>query len=125
MLGLKRGTVKLTQHHDEWARLFEKEKQVLLETFEDLIIAIEHVGSTAIPNIPAKPIIDMNVAISSLDDRTVEIVNARLFLASRGTHTIDVGRLTRVDHILETPTPVDGAHVEFSREEEIFECAAR
>jgi GrpB-like predicted nucleotidyltransferase (UPF0157 family) len=72
MLGLKRGTVKLSQHHDEWARLFEKEKQLLLKTFGDHIITIEHVGSTAIPGVPAKPLIDINIAISSLDDAAIE-----------------------------------------------------
>ena len=72
MLGLKRGTVKLCEHHDEWAKLYEQEKQLLLETFGDSIIAIEHVGSTAIPGVPAKPLIDMNVAIPSIDDATIE-----------------------------------------------------
>jgi len=68
MLGLKRGTVKLANAHNEWARLFNKEKQLLLDTFGDRIIDIEHVGSTAIQEVPAKPLIDMNVAITSLDD---------------------------------------------------------
>ena len=71
MLGLKRGTVKLASAHDEWARLFEKEKALLLETFGDRIIAIEHVGSTSIPGVPAKPLIDMNVVVSSLDDEYI------------------------------------------------------
>lgn len=68
MLGLKRGKTKLLPHDPEWAKQFEREKKLLLETFGDKIIAIEHIGSTAIPGIPAKPIIDMNVATSSLDD---------------------------------------------------------
>lgn len=72
MLGLKRGTVKLVKAHDEWARLFEKEKQSLLEMFGYRIIAIEHVGSTAIPDIPAKPIIDIRIAVSSLDDSYIK-----------------------------------------------------
>ena len=68
MLGLKRGTVKLAKNHDEWARAFEIEKRSLLKTFGDRIVAIEHVGSTAIPGVPAKPIIDIRVAVTSLDD---------------------------------------------------------
>jgi len=67
MIGLKRGTVKLVPHNPKWAELFEKEKQLLKNTFGDTIIAIEHVGSTAIPGIPAKPIIDMNVGVGSLE----------------------------------------------------------
>ncbi len=71
-LGLKRGTVRLCEHHDEWAKLYEQEKQLLLDTFVDRIIAIEHIGSTAIPGVPAKPIIGLNAAISSLDKDVVD-----------------------------------------------------
>jgi GrpB-like predicted nucleotidyltransferase (UPF0157 family) len=73
MLGLKRGTVKLINScHNEWARLFEIEKQLLLKMFENRIIAIEHVGSTAIPGVPAKPLIDMDAAVSSLSDEHIK-----------------------------------------------------
>lgn len=66
MIGLKRGAVKLLHHNHKWAELFEKERKLLKKTFGDAIIAIEHVGSTAIPGIPAKPIIDMNIGVKSL-----------------------------------------------------------
>jgi len=72
MLGLKRGTVKLTSAHNKWTELFEKEKKLLFDTFGNQIIAIEHVGSTAIPGTPAKPLIDINVAISPLNDSHVD-----------------------------------------------------
>lgn len=67
MIGLKRGTVKLLPHNKKWKSLFEKEKKLLQRTFGKTIISIEHIGSTAIPGIPAKPIIDMNVAVESLE----------------------------------------------------------
>lgn len=67
MIGLKRGTVKLVLHNPKWSEFFEKEKQLLKNTFGDTIIAIEHIGSTAIPDIPAKPIIDMNIGVESLE----------------------------------------------------------
>ena len=67
MIGLKRGTVKLAPHNPKWVKLFEEEKQLLERTFGDTILAIEHIGSTAIPGIPAKPIIDINIGVKSLD----------------------------------------------------------
>ncbi len=67
MLGLKRGTVKLASHHKEWAKLFKKEKRLLLKTFGKKIINIQHIGSTAIFGVPAKPIIDIEISILSLD----------------------------------------------------------
>lgn len=72
MLGLKRGTVKLCEYQNEWAELYEQEKQLLKDTFGDQIIAMEHIGSTAIPGVPAKPIIGINAAISSLDKDAVD-----------------------------------------------------
>ena len=65
MIGLKRGTVKLVPHNSKWEELFKKEKQLLKKTFGDTILGIEHIGSTAIPNIPAKPIIDIDVGVAS------------------------------------------------------------
>lgn len=65
-IGLKRGTVELHEHNQNWSDVFEQEKLLLLNTFPDQIVEISHGGSTAIPNIPAKPIIDMFMAIPDL-----------------------------------------------------------
>lgn len=67
-IGLKRGTVELVEYNPKWSSLFEQEKKLLLDTFGERILAVAHIGSTAIPDLPAKPIIDMNVAVKSLDD---------------------------------------------------------
>lgn len=66
-IGLKRGTVILKQHHDEWGKLFKDEKATLEKAFGNIIIAIEHIGSTAMPNISAKPIVDINIGVKSLE----------------------------------------------------------
>lgn len=67
VLGLQKSIVKLSPHQAAWAALYEVEKQLFLDTFGDVILGIEHVGSTAILNIPAKPVIDMQVGVASLD----------------------------------------------------------
>lgn len=66
MIGLKRGTVKLVPHNPEWDELFRTEKAKLLEMMGGLVIDVQHVGSTAIPTISAKPIIDIAVLVKSL-----------------------------------------------------------
>ena len=82
-LGLQRGTVRLEEYNPEWRDLFEQEKELLLKTFGSRILKIEHIGSTAIPGLPAKPIIDINVAIPSLDDINDFIVGLHYaFIAS-------------------------------------------
>lgn len=67
-IGLEKGTVRLENHNPFWKILFENESKILLDKFSDIIMEISHGGSTAIPNIPAKAIIDMLAVISSLKD---------------------------------------------------------
>lgn len=67
-VGLRRGTVQLRPYDSNWPMEFEKEKQRLLDVFGDNIIAVEHTGSTAVPGLPAKPLIDMIAAIYSFNE---------------------------------------------------------
>ena len=68
MTGLKRGTVLLAPHQEEWTRNAERTIQVLNRLLEPVAVDIQHIGSTAIPSIHAKPIIDLVVGVRNLDD---------------------------------------------------------
>lgn len=66
MIGLKRGTVKLVHYSPKWSSSFEGEAKKLKKIFGRDCIDIQHVGSTAISKILAKPIIDIALIASSL-----------------------------------------------------------
>ena len=68
MIGLQRGTVKLVPYSSEWKRLFVEEERVLRASIGTYVMDIQHVGSTAIPGLEAKPIIDIAVAVRRLED---------------------------------------------------------
>lgn len=68
MLGLKRGTVTLCEHEREWEREAGNTMHRLKQILGDAIKDIQHVGSTAIPSIKAKPIIDIALAADDFDD---------------------------------------------------------
>ena len=72
MLGLKRGKVKLSLYNPKWPEIFKKEKKMLQKALGKMIIDIQHVGSTAVSRIPAKPIIDIAVAVPELSRKEVE-----------------------------------------------------
>ena len=65
MIGLKKGTVQVVPHRADWHDLFEQERRVLDERIGRLVLDIQHVGSTAVPGLDAKPIIDIAVAVAS------------------------------------------------------------
>lgn len=68
VVGLKRGTVKVVAYNPNWSKEFEAEKQNLIDTFGDKIVAVEHIGSTSIPGLAAKPIIDIVAAVKSFNN---------------------------------------------------------
>ena len=68
MIGLKSGTVKLVQHQEEWHENAENVISVLKQLLGDTALDIQHVGSTAICSIHAKPIIDIAVAVHDIKD---------------------------------------------------------
>lgn len=75
-IGLKQGEVSLAEPSREWPLLFGREHRLLAHALGDLARAIEHVGSTAVGALPAKPIIDIAVAVQAGD--TVARVIPRL-----------------------------------------------
>ena len=58
----------LAPHQEEWTRNAERTIQVLNRLLEPVAVDIQHIGSTAIPSIHAKPIIDLVVGVRNLDD---------------------------------------------------------
>src|SRR6058998_3599774 len=73
MIGLARGTVQLQLHLPEWKTLFEQEATLLRSAMGAAAQHVEHVGSTAINGMPAKPIIDLVVVVGSLKEAGVWI----------------------------------------------------
>ena len=67
-IGLPRGTVKLVAHHPKWAKYFSQEKQLLFRMLGGKVLDIRHIGSTSIPGMPAKPILDILAAVKTLAD---------------------------------------------------------
>jgi len=77
--GLRRGTVMLVPYSPDWEADFATEQAALQQQFGPAAIAIEHVGSTAVPGLDAKPIIDIEVGLRQFGDwqRYIEPLEAR------------------------------------------------
>ncbi|MFH1534392.1 MAG: GrpB family protein [Patescibacteria group bacterium] len=67
--------IEIVPYNPEWPKMFEGEESFLRSKIPTKLIGrIEHFGSTAIPNLSAKPIIDMLVEIKSVRKAKKKIV---------------------------------------------------
>ncbi|WP_102125784.1 GrpB family protein [Deinococcus planocerae] len=62
------GRVEVTEYDPEWPRLYEREAARLRALLGERVLALEHVGSTAVPGLPAKPIIDLDLSLADSTD---------------------------------------------------------
>lgn len=72
MQGVERYKVRLLPHCEEWKLEFEEAKEQLKEIFKDNVADIQHVGSTSINSIYAKPILDIAVVLKSFENMNIE-----------------------------------------------------
>ena len=62
--------VVILDYDPRWADIFAEEKARMLQVLAGLDATVEHVGSTSVPGMPAKPIIDIMVTVR--DSATAE-----------------------------------------------------
>lgn len=58
--------VILAEYAPSWPEVFAGEAQAIRQALGDTLVAVEHVGSTAIPGLAAKPVIDILVGVTTL-----------------------------------------------------------
>ena len=69
--------VEIVDYDPRWPSLFEQEARRLRSVLDPcLIVGLEHFGSTSIPGLSAKPIIDILIAVRSLIDAEASFVAA-------------------------------------------------
>jgi GrpB-like predicted nucleotidyltransferase (UPF0157 family) len=59
--------VVVVDHDPSWPALFERIRANVWPAVHDLATSIEHVGSTSVPGLAAKPIIDLDIVVRSTD----------------------------------------------------------
>ncbi|MBU4318085.1 MAG: GrpB family protein [Proteobacteria bacterium] len=93
MLGVNYGKVKVVPYSTEWPELYRQEYESIWNALGDAVIDIEHIGSTSIPGMPSKPILDIMATVcdgSAISDL--------------------VTKLCRIDYQYEADEPVPERH---------------
>lgn len=71
-IGMKRGTVYLESHQPEWGKIAEETVRMIKSILGDAAVDVQHIGSTSIRHIKAKPIIDIAVGVGDYDAVTAK-----------------------------------------------------
>jgi GrpB-like predicted nucleotidyltransferase (UPF0157 family) len=64
-------SIVVVQYDAEWPRLFFEIGTRLRRELADIALRIDHIGSTAVPNLDAKPIIDIQISVAALEPMDV------------------------------------------------------
>ena len=70
IIGQHKRDINVVPYRSGWKELYEQEANLLRSTLGEKALLIEHIGSTSIPGMTAKPIIDIIVAVVSLIEAT-------------------------------------------------------
>lgn len=60
-------SINIVDYNPNWKSIYEEEKSLITNAMGDVLVAIEHIGSTAVPGLSAKPIIDIMVGVEDID----------------------------------------------------------
>src|SRR5690625_3872115 len=65
---LPNGWVQLVDYDPKWPYLFQREAERISDALNPKVLLIEHVGSTAVPSMVAKPCVDVLLAVTDSAD---------------------------------------------------------
>jgi GrpB-like predicted nucleotidyltransferase (UPF0157 family) len=67
------GQITLVEYDDAWPRLFAREAERVRTALGDRVIRLEHVGSTSVPGLAAKPLIDILLVVADTADEAAYV----------------------------------------------------
>lgn len=83
----KGDTVEIVPYNPEWQQLYRGAEFWLRKELGDVAWRVDHIGSTAVPSLDAKPVIDVQVSVPDLEDEESyrpQLESAGLVLRHRG-----------------------------------------
>jgi len=99
--------ITIAPYDSAWPAMFEREAARLRECLGAHALRVEHVGSTSVPGLAAKPIIDLQISVASL---AVEVGACRELLARAGYTHVDLGEFDRVYPYFKMPLEWPSTH---------------
>lgn len=98
--------IEIVPYDCTWPMLFEAEASILREGMRGHALRVEHVGSTSVPGVAAKPVIDIQVSVATLE--TLDILSE--LLARLGYTHVSLGAFDLVYPFFQKPIEAAGTH---------------
>jgi GrpB-like predicted nucleotidyltransferase (UPF0157 family) len=66
--GAEQRTIEILDYNPQWPEQFQTQRNIVAKALGDVALRIEHIGSTSVPGLAAKPILDMLLAVADSAD---------------------------------------------------------
>ncbi len=66
--GQEHRIIRVVAHQDRWPQHFQAERDRIIVALGEAALRVDHIGSTAVPGLVAKPIIDIDLSVADPDD---------------------------------------------------------
>ncbi len=76
--------VEIIPYQKSWPSEFQKISSILRHTLDELALRIDHIGSTSVPGLAAKDVIDIQITVAALDDRLILAMTALGYTQAEG-----------------------------------------
>ena len=111
--GRERREIVIAEYDPAWPRRFAAERERLAAALGDRALRIEHIGSTSVPGLAAKPIVDILVEVRSLDRVDLERAGYVLRVREEGHRMFRTPELDVHVHVWRTGSPNIASHLAF------------
>ena len=81
-------TIAIEDYNPQWPIFFEEEAQRIKSVLEDKVVAIHHIGSTSVPMLAAKPIIDIVLVTHDLNAVKTALTSEKLGYRYKGEYNL-------------------------------------
>jgi len=77
--------IEILPYNPDWPAEFQAIALFLRRGLGDLALRIDHIGSTSVPGLPAKDVIDIQITVAALDDHFIAAINSLGYTQTEGT----------------------------------------
>src|SRR4030095_15038477 len=68
--GVEKREIRIVDYDEDWPKKFETHARIIADALGSSALRVEHIGSTSVPGLAAKPIIDILVVVSDSADES-------------------------------------------------------